>query len=30
MEIIAKKEVGIGLGKVHFQGMLIIEGMIEA
>ena len=28
MKIIAEKEVGEGLGKDHFQGILIIEGMI--
>ena len=30
MRIIAEKEVGVGLGKDHFQGILIIEGTIEA
>ena len=30
MKIIAEKEVGVGLGKDHFQGILIIEGMTEA
>ena len=30
MKIIPEKEVGVGLGKDHFQGILIIEGMIEA
>ena len=30
MKIIAEKEVEVGLGKDHFQGILIIEGMIEA
>ena len=30
MNIIAEKEVGVGLGKDHFHGILIIEGMIEA
>ena len=30
MKIIAEKEVGVGLGKDHFQGILIIEGTIEA
>ena len=25
----SRKEVGVGLGKDHFQGILIIEGMIE-
>ena len=30
MKIIAEKEVGVGLGKDHFQGILIIiEGTIE-
>ena len=28
--IIAEKEVEVGLEKDHFQGILIIEGMIEA
>ena len=30
MNIIAEKEVGVGLGIDHFQGILIIEGMTEA
>ena len=30
MKFIAEKEVGVGLGKDHFQGILIIEGTIEA
>ena len=30
MKSIAEKEVGVGLGKDHFQGILMIEGMIEA
>ena len=31
MKVIAKKEVGVGIGKDHFQGItLIIEGMLEA
>ena len=31
MKVIAEKEVGVGLGKDHFQGItIIIEGMIEA
>ena len=31
MEVIAEKEVGVGLGKDHFQGKtIIVEGMIEA
>ena len=30
MEIIEEKDVGVGLEKDHFQGILIIEGMIEA
>ena len=29
-ENIAEKEVVVGLGKDHFQGILIIEGMIDA
>ena len=29
MKIIVEKEVGLGLEKDHFQGMLIIEGMTE-
>ena len=30
MKIIVEKEVGVGLAKDHFQGILIIKGMIEA
>ena len=30
IKILAEKEVGLGLGKGHFQGILIIEGMIGA
>ena len=30
MKIIAEKEVEVGLGKDHFQGILIIEGTTEA
>ena len=30
MKIIAEKEVGVGLGKIIFQGILITEGMTEA
>ena len=30
MKIIAEKEVEVGLGKDHFQGILIIEGITEA
>ena len=26
MKIIAEREVGVGLGKDHFQGILIMEG----
>ena len=29
VKTIAEKEVGVGLGKDHCQGMLIIEGMTE-
>ena len=30
MKIISEKEVEVGLGKDHFQEILVIEGMIEA
>ena len=30
MKIITEKEVGVGLEKDHFQGILIIEEMTEA
>ena len=30
MKTIVEKEVGVGLGKDHFQGILITEGMTEA
>ena len=30
MKLIAEKEVGVDLGKDHFQGILIIEEKIEA
>ena len=30
MQIIAEKEVGVGLGKDHFQAILMIEGTTEA
>ena len=30
MKITAEKEVGVGLVKDHFQGILIIEGTTEA
>ena len=30
MKIIAEKEEGVDLGKDHFQGILIIEGMTKA
>ena len=30
MKIIAEKEVGVGLEKDHFQGILIIEGTTKA
>ena len=30
MKFIAQKVVGVGLGKDHFQGILIAEGMTEA
>ena len=29
MKFIVEKEVGVGPGKDHFQGILIIEGMTE-
>ena len=30
LKITAEKEIGVGLEEGHFQGILIIEGMIEA
>ena len=30
IKIIVEKEVGVGLVKDHFQGLVIIEGMTEA
>ena len=30
MKIIAEKEVGVGLEKDHSQGILIMDGTIEA
>ena len=29
MKIITQKEVGVGLEKYHFQGILVIEEMTE-